>query len=212
MQVVSRLYEESKPINLIIEEFQAGIECEENFGRVYQQYYPRVFGFFNKRHLAAEECEDLTQDTFVRVYQSLNRFRRGSRFETWLFVIAANIHRDRLRSHSAQKRTGEDIALESIIDSTMDRPRTVFFQADPLQKVLTQEQSRLMREVLEELPKRIRKCAILYFYEELRCREIADVLGISIGTVKAHLFQGKQKLRLILRFPANASSFPSYIH
>ncbi len=180
------------------------MDPEENFRRLFERYYRRVYGFFGKRGVSPDQCEDLAQETFLRVYQSLDRFRHGSGFETWLFVIAANIYRDHLRECSAQKRLAAEISLQSLMEDpsgvlgsgvsqiTTDEP-------DAFDRFLKEERLRIVRLLIEKLPERIRRCLILHLYHGMSYQEIAETLGLPLGSVKAHLHEGKRRLRTRVR-------------
>lgn len=191
---------ETRSINRIIEEWQAGIDRQENFRRLFERYYRPVYHFFAKRGFSAESCQDLTQETFIRVYIGMAGFRRESRFETWLFQIAGNTYRKELRRQSASKRAGQQVSLEGASEkgssasggSELGDPSST---QGPLDDVLHTEQRQELRRAIEELPEQMRKCLMLRVYQELSYREIAVVLRLSAETVKAHLHQARQRLR-----------------
>lgn len=182
---MSNLAEAAQPI---IEALLAGERREENFRRLFELYYPMVSRFFAKRGFCPDECLDLTQETFLGIFEGIGSFRREAPFETWLFRIAANTYRKRLRQQSASKRAGQEVPLDS---------GTELVQATrgPNGDALDKERSRLLREAIEALPDQMRRCLILRCYRELKYREIGEVLQLSTETVKAHLFQARQRLR-----------------
>jgi len=192
---MSELAEAAEPI---VEALVAGEHPEENFRRLFELYYSMVYHFFAKRGFSPDECLDLTQETFLGIYGSIGSFRREAPFETWLFRIAANVYRKRLRRQSASKRSGQEVCLES--DAELARAALEDRAAGDLPRgpngdVLRKERSRLLREAIEALPDQMRKCLILRCYRELKYREIAEVLRLSPDTVKAHLFQARQRLK-----------------
>jgi RNA polymerase sigma-70 factor (ECF subfamily) len=188
----------SKSTNRIIEEWQAGIEREENFRRLVEQYYRRVFHFFQKRGFSSIECQDLTQETFFRISINLGTFRREAPFEAWLFQIATNTYRQVLRSQLAQRRAGVHISLDSGVealqtaDHELDRLST---GRGPLDDMLEEERRQTLRAAIVELPEQMRKCLVLRVYHELSYEQIAAVMKLSVETVKAHLHQARQKLK-----------------
>ncbi|MBI3952228.1 MAG: sigma-70 family RNA polymerase sigma factor [Acidobacteria bacterium] len=89
--------DETDNINRLIGQWQAGINREENFRRLFEWYYRPVYRFFEKRGFSVDESHDLTQETFIQVYKGMGTFRREARFERWLFQIAANTFQKALR-------------------------------------------------------------------------------------------------------------------
>lgn len=193
-------FEEERPRNRLVEQWQAGGNREENFRQIFLTYYRPVYAFFLRRGFPAEECYDLSQDTFLRVSKSLQTFRHESSFESWLFKIAANIYRNKLREQAALKREAQEVSLEELTDPAGAREGSAGAplsspESGPLTGMLEQERQRLLRSALESLPAQMRRCVLLRIDQDLRYREIADLLRVSIDTVKAHLYQARQQLK-----------------
>jgi RNA polymerase sigma-70 factor (ECF subfamily) len=156
---------------------------------LFPRYYRPVVAFFQNKGFTREESRDLAQETFLRVYRYRERFRGESSPVTWLFQIAANLYKNKLRSLAAQKRDAEEVPL----DSTDARdPES---EDDALELILTEERSRLLREALEELPPQMKRAVMLRVTSDMKYREIAEEMEVSIETVKAHLYQARQHLR-----------------
>jgi len=159
-----------------------------------------VFRFFAKRHIPYEDCRDLAQDTFVGIFRGIGSFRGEAELEAWIFKIAANIYRKRLRWGAAEKRAGTAVALDSAAElpSAMlaDGPAAIAAEGGaPDSRVLDTERSRLLRAAIQTLPDQMRNCLILRVYYDLKYREIATAMRISIETVKAHLFQARLRIK-----------------
>lgn len=170
---------------------------DASFEPVFRQYYRLVHSFFTKRGFTPEEAEDLTQEVFLRVYKGRESFRGESRFTTWLFQISANVFRNELRDRSAQKRDHTEVRLD---DGTLGNETEQLEDhsgegADPARKAIWVEAKEKLREALSDLPPQMRRCVELRVYEDLKYREIAERMGVSIDTVKAHLFQARQILK-----------------
>lgn len=185
----------------IFEELQAGSRREENFHRLFDLYYGRVFRFFAKRGIPAEDCRDLAQDTFVGIYRGIGAFRGEAELDAWIFKIAANLYRKRLRWGAAEKRAGTVVALDSAAaphvaetlgDGPVDLPAA---GSAPDSRILDRERSRLLRAAVRTLPDQMRNCLILRVYYDLKYREIAAAMRISIETVKAHLFRARERIK-----------------
>lgn len=187
----------AESVQRIIERLQASpASREEDFRRLFDLYYPRVYHFFVKRGFSPQDCLDLTQETFLGIYRGIGTFRRDARFETWLFKIATNAYRKRLRWGAAEKREGREVPLESgedPEDGTRNEPPTP--EASAGDAVLRQERSQLLREAVGRLPEQMRRCLMLRVYQEMKYREIATLLRLSPETVKVHLFQARRRLR-----------------
>jgi RNA polymerase sigma-70 factor (ECF subfamily) len=165
---------------------QAGILPEERFYRIFQQYYRRVEGFFLRNGFSKEESGELVQETFLRVFRNLEGFRGESSFDTWLFEVAAGVYRNELRRGSTLKRDAVQVSLDE------DSPDE---QNDPLNDLLSGERQKVLQEALADLPPQMRRCVELRVYQDLKYREIAEVMMVSIDTVKAHLFQARRLLK-----------------
>jgi RNA polymerase sigma-70 factor (ECF subfamily) len=186
----------AESVQKIIEELQAGISVEENFRLLCDLYHRPLYHFFAKRGFPAQDCLDLTQETFLGIYRGVGTFRRDARFETWLFKIATNAFRKRLRWGTADKRTGQEVALEA--ESDDDRALEERIPAagpEPGEGMFQRERARLLRTAIERLPEQMRKCLILRVYHEMKYREIGTVLRLSPETVKVHLFQARRRLQ-----------------
>jgi len=189
--------------NRWVEQWQAGIDPEESFRQIFHQYYRLVFSFFVKKGFSSEESNDLAQETFLRVHKSLATFRRESRFETWLFQVSANVYRNTLRSQSTRKRDAPEVSLDDLIDGSggnggREAGGPANGEEDPLTRLLTDERAQVLHEALQDLPSQMRRCVILRVAGDLKYREIADLMRVSIETVKAHLFQARQLLKVKL--------------
>ncbi len=177
------------------EDWQLEGDEEEFFEGLFDRYYRPVSRFFAKRGISKDECLDLTQDTFLGVHRGISRFRRSDDVEKWLFTIAANVWRNRCRGQSTQKRSALVLSLESgavdtsVISAQGSSPPT------PEANALSDERIQLLRRAVAELPPQMRRCVFLRIDQDLKYREIADLLCISIDTVKSLLGQAKKRLK-----------------
>src|SRR5215210_3549767 len=186
----------AESVQKIIEELQAGISVEENFRLLCDYFHRPLYHFFSKRGFAPQDCLDLTQETFLGIYRGIGSFRRDARFETWMFKVATNAFRKRLRLGTADKRTGQEVSLEGDSDDERGLEERVPAGGPmPGEGVFQKERTRLLRDAIERLPEQMRKCLILRVYHEMKYREIGTVLRLSPETVKAHLFQARRRLQ-----------------
>lgn len=176
----------SETVRAILADLQAGVSVEESFRRLCEIYTRPVHHFFAKRGFSPQDCLDLTQETFLGIYRGVGSFRWDAPFETWLFKVAANALRKRLRSGAAGKRAGQEVPIET------EEPEG---GPVPGEDLLAGERARLLREAIGRLPEQMRKCLLLRVDQEMRYKEIAVVLRLSPETVKVHLFQARKRLR-----------------
>lgn len=185
----------------IIESIQAGIRVEESCEKIYKQFRPTVRSFFLRKGFSPQESEDLTQDVFLRVFKSIDTFRRESRFERWLWEIAAHIYSNEIRRRRTEKRNVREHSLDTVVE-TEEGAAPVFEIPSPgpsqEEEVVQNEQSKALRAALKGLPEQMQRCCILRYERGLKYQEIATVMGISIETVKAHLHQARKRLTALL--------------
>lgn len=174
-----------------IDAFQAGEDREESFRFLFESYHRPLRRFFARKGFPPDVCLDLTQETFLRIYQGLGTYRREARFETWLYRVATTTYLKRLRARATEKRSGKEVSTEAL-ETTRDVLKVRDRQLDD---VLSDEAQAALRVAVDELPPQMRRCLKLRVYHELSYREIAAVLRVSIQTVKAHLFQARGKLK-----------------
>jgi RNA polymerase sigma-70 factor, ECF subfamily len=170
---------------------------DRRFRRIHDLYVSTLHHFFSKRGFAPGHCQDLTQETFLSIYKGIPSFRGESRFDTWLFKVATHVHWLHLRKWGTQKRSGQEVSLTASgeeddfgLDDLIEdgRPRAE-------EALLDRERSQRLRQAVDELPEKMRKCVVMKIYNEMSSREIAAVLLISEETVKAHLHQATIRLR-----------------
>lgn len=172
-----------------------------DFEQLFARYSRAIYSFFINRGFSAEESRDLTQETFFSVYRGMRGFRNDASIQTWLFKIAGNVWRNALRNRSAIKRSATEFSLdqvpaaENLVDSTSLSPLAPDRRRSSLQDLLDDESRQLLRNAIEGLPPQMRRCLQLRVNQELKYREIAAVLQVSIETVKSQLYQARERLK-----------------
>ena len=169
-----------------------------DFQKIYDAFQPKILRYL--KHLVGEdEVEDLTQEVFIKVGQALESFRGESQLSTWLYRIATNAALDRLRSPSFQRIAQERLSDDSIEKGEEDvDARDVWTgEKKPLveQQIIREEMNDCIRGYVEKLPENYRTVLVLSEWEGLRNNEIAEILGITLDTVKIRLHRGKEKLK-----------------
>jgi RNA polymerase sigma-70 factor (ECF subfamily) len=167
--------------------------------RLFDQYYPAVFSVFSRCGFPREESRDLSQVTFVRVFAALADFRAECTFRSWLFKIADRVAANAIRDRRAVKRNALETSLDDLMEQRLAAavaPAAWRAEApSPLDEVLVAERARLLHAAIGGLPEQMRSCLLLRLGRQLKYQEIAAILGIAVGTVKAHLFAARKKLR-----------------
>lgn len=130
-----------------------------------------------------DDAADLTQDTFVRAWRALPTFRGQARFSTWLYRIAVNVS---LNKVTARTQTAEPLDAETLVDRRQPRPA---------EALLAAERAAQVRAAVAALPPRQRAALILRTYHGLSHQEVADIVGTSVGAVKANVFHALANLR-----------------
>jgi RNA polymerase sigma-70 factor (ECF subfamily) len=157
-----------------------------DFQDVYGEFHQRIQRYLT-RLLGSGEADDVTQEVFAKVSQSLPQFRGESSISTWMYSIATNTAYDRLRSPSF--RRAEDLIP---LENTAPVP-------DPSsgidQTLVRTEMNECIDEYIARLPASYRSVVILSEHEGLTNQEIADALGVSLGTVKIRLHRARARLR-----------------
>ncbi|HEX5717901.1 MAG TPA: sigma-70 family RNA polymerase sigma factor [Thermoanaerobaculia bacterium] len=173
-----------------------GGELGETLEELFRRFHSPVVFFFNRRGFSTEESRDLAQETFLRLYKNMEVFRKESSAGTWLFEIAANLYKNTLLSQSTQRRHGLGERLAPSADAVAgERLYVEDYEEDSLVRILNKERAQILRQAIDELPPQMRQAVILRVDGDLKYREIADVMHVSIETVKAHLYQARQHLR-----------------
>jgi RNA polymerase sigma-70 factor (ECF subfamily) len=181
-----------------VRELRGGIKADENFYWIFSRYHRPVFHFFMKRGMLPDRCEDLTQEVFLRVYRSISGFRGDSTFQTWLFHIVWNLWRTAQKPHTRMVSLEEMVDLEDTLSIEGKAHRE---EEDPLAYALSEERKALIHREIEKMPGQMRECILLWVDRGLKYREIAELMQISIDTVKSHLNQAKVRLKRRLSKP-----------
>lgn len=167
------------------------------FEQLVSERTPDIYALLYRLTSDAEEARDLTQETFLRAYQAISKFRGDADLKTWLYRIAINQARNRWRWWRRRRRD-VTVSLDAPLGET---EQTVAMRledtnaADPERDALAHERENQLRGALQELRGAYREAVILRDVEGLSYEEIAVTLQINIGTVKSRLARGRLELR-----------------
>src|ERR1043165_8994578 len=167
------------------------------FDRLIEERSGDVYALLYRLTEDAEEARDLTQETFLRVFQSIDRFRGDADLKTWIYRIAVNQARNRWRWWRRRRRD-VTISLDAT-DENHEQPLAATPAHDnspsPRQQPLAREREAQLREALGGLRRSYREAVVLRDVEGFSYEEIAQTLQISIGTVKSRISRGRLELR-----------------
>lgn len=164
-----------------------------DFRKLVERYQQRVFrlviGFVHDK----EEAEDLTQEVFIRAWQSLDKFRGESSFTTWLHRIAINISLNHTRKKSGNLLYGRISAFFGMENE--QEIQIPLNEENAEEALIREEHSAWLKRVLDSLPENQRTAIILSKYDDLPQKEIASVMNLTEGAVEALIQRAKKNLR-----------------
>ncbi len=156
---------------------------------------------FMKRYLQSESLAiDLAQEAFVRVYQAREKFNQDMKFSTWIFTIAANLCKNRLRWVSRHPEISLDSPVASH-DSQNEKTRgdSIVAPGDsPDGQLLAKERAAAVRDAIRNLPHDQKTALILFEYEQMPVLQISQVIGATPKAVENRLYRARQNLRSAL--------------
>lgn len=181
----------------LVERCQAGDTAA--FDQLVSRYRTRVFGMIYNMVHSEQDAWDLAQDSFLKAWKSIGRFRGQSSFYTWIYRIVMNVTIDWLRKKQVKGGGAEfddAIQLREIEPASRTVPK-----ADALPHVRLQDQEIRARidAAIEQLSPEHRAVILMKEIEDMQYNEIAEAMGCSIGTVMSRLFYARKRLQNLLR-------------
>ena len=172
---------------------------EDAFEMLYRRYEKPVFSFIYRILMNTVDAEDLCQETFLRLLKEKEKYQVSGNFKTWIFRIALNLCRDRLRrkkfcSHrsiDAPSRSQNGNIIE--FDNALSDPAP-----DQIECMEKHEMNVLIQQAFTKLPEKQRTVVILKEYQSLKFSEIAEIMKSPLGTIKSLNHRGRQKLKKVL--------------
>jgi RNA polymerase sigma-70 factor (ECF subfamily) len=184
-----------EPTLALLGRLRAGQEREECFAALFRRFHDRVYRTFPGWVPSAVRSE-LTQEVFLKVYRHLDTLPE-ERFEPWLHRVARRTFLSWYEAETRLKRRGVAVPWEDPEARAGPAPgeRQPSPAASPLDDALSRERQRVVRAAIEELPKQMRSCVLLRLHHDWSLEEIARVLRLAPGTVKAHLHGARSRLK-----------------
>jgi RNA polymerase sigma-70 factor (ECF subfamily) len=168
-----------------------GYAYEELIGRFQQPVYVLALRLLND----TSDASDVTQEVFLKVFRNIGSFRGQSSLKTWIYRITVNEAHNarrwffRHRRHEVELDTGPDESSRDWSESIADHGRS------PYDEAVNQQRHALIVEALERISPIFREAVILRDITDLSYEEVAEVLGVSLGTVKSRILRGREALR-----------------
>jgi len=171
----------------------------EAFDQLVSRYRTRVFGMIYNMVHNEQDAWDLTQDSFLKAWKSIGRFRGQSSFYTWIYRIVTNVTIDWLRKKQV-KGGGAEFNDELQVREVDPAARTVpKAEAAPQERMEQREIRARIDAAIQQLSPEHRAVILMKEMEDMQYHEIAETLGCSIGTVMSRLFYARKKLQNLLR-------------
>jgi RNA polymerase sigma-70 factor (ECF subfamily) len=181
---------------------------QPSFQEIYADFQPKILRYLT-RLVGESDAEDLTQEVFVKVSQALGGFKGESRLSTWIYRIATNVAFDRLRSPVFKLEQQTCSPAYSLETDEMEIADSDAWTGEKLplveQQIFRKEMNACLLSFIMRLPEDYRTVLLLSEYEGLSNSEIAEVLDITLDTVKIRLHRGRERLKEELA--ANCDSY-----
>ena len=194
---------EATPAQADVSELELVKQCQagdtQAFDKLVSRYRTRVFGMIYNMVRNEQDAWDLAQDSFVKAWKSIGRFRAQSSFYTWIYRIVMNVTIDWVRKKQV-KGTGTEfddaVQLKEIDPASRTSPRA---EALPHERMERAEVRARIEEAIAQLSPEHRAVILMKETEDMQYHEIAEALDCSIGTVMSRLFYARKKLQNLLR-------------
>jgi len=160
------------------------------FSVLVDRYKDLVFTLALRMLKNREEAEEVSQDTFIKTYKALHKFKGDSKFSTWIYKVTYNTCLDRLKKN---KKHFNDVAIDEF---TAHQIKTMDNALDKMQQ---QEHNKTIQDCLTLLPNDDSFLLTLYYFEDHSLEEISKIVGITANNVKVKIFRSRKKLATILK-------------
>jgi RNA polymerase sigma-70 factor (ECF subfamily) len=161
-----------------------------SYQNIYDLFARKVLNFIYRMVNSVEEAEDLTQETFVTVYQKLASLKDDTKFEPWLFRIARNYVYQRYRS-----RAPAGISVDALDDEGQPITHLADTRKNPDESYQARELEDVVQEVIADLPEKYREVFVLSALQRLSYQEIAEIVGRSLPSVKTDIHRARLEVR-----------------
>lgn len=166
----------------LIQKFKSG--DEQAFNQLVLRYQEKIYWIVRRMLPDHADADDITQNVFIKAYQSLRSFKGDSSFYTWIYRIAINLSLNEIR----RKKLRRTFSLDE---------ETVHFSVEeenPLEQLESEERKKLIQRAIDVLPEKQKKVFVLRYFDELPYEEISKILHTSVGGLKANYFHAVKKI------------------
>ena len=165
------------------------------FSRLIDSYKNMVYNLAYRMSNNPHEAEDISQETFLRAFQSLAHFNPSYKFSTWIYQITLNIIRDKFK-----RKKIDYVSLDAPVetDDSEFYPQPTDLTNNPEQIITQQEDAQVIQKAILSLPLKYREVIVLRHLQDLSYIEISNILKLPSGTVKIRLYRAREQLRKIL--------------
>ena len=165
-------------------------KSETAFRELVQDHGDRIYNLALMKCGQVTLAEDITQETFIRVFKGINNFRGQAQLSTWIYRIALNVCHTVLKKESKNMSTMTDIRIVSELVAENSDVEALFVE---------QSQKQQIRQAIATLPPQQSDSITLFYLREFKYSEVAEIMNIPINTVKSHIRRAKENLRNILQ-------------
>jgi RNA polymerase sigma-70 factor, ECF subfamily len=165
-----------------------------SYQSIYEAFAHKILNFIYRMVNSQEEAEDLTQETFIAVYQKLGTLRDSSKFEPWLFRIARNFVYQKYRV-----RIPPAVPIDAPDEDGRLRTQLVDSRKNPDEAFQTQELEDVISNVIAKLPEKYREVFVLSAIQNLSYQQISDIVGRSLPSVKTDIHRARLEVRDIVK-------------
>lgn len=173
--------------NILIEAINNG--DTRAYAQLVDRYKDLVYTLALRMLKHKEEAEEVAQDTFIKVFKSLDKFKGDSKFSTWIYKVTYNTCLDSIKKN---KKHLNNVAIDEYTFNKLD---TI---DNALDNIIKEEKSALIKNCINKLPEDSSALLTLFYFEELSLDEISKIINIEANTVKVKLFRARKKLTVIL--------------
>lgn len=193
MEALSRAKLQELSDEDLMERFQAGYE--DAFNLLLTRYKDRLHNFLYRYTHDHQDCEDLVQETFYRVYRSRHSYERIAKFSTWMYTIAINL----AKSLYKKKKRMTTVTIHKDPNDSEDRPMKIedtdILPDDSLHEKMCVDQ---LEQALMQLSEDFREVVVLRDIQQLSYEEISEIADLPMGTVKSRINRGRAQLQEML--------------